>query len=437
METIKFDLAKKGDKFKILNATNGGPWYKRHALDQYRSNLAEYKAARIPYSRNHDSGVVPTYGGPYSHDINKIFPVFDADPYDPDSYDFACTDEEILKCLEAGTETYFRLGQTIEHQIKKHNILPPKDFKKWAVICEHIIRHYNEGWANGYNFNIEYWEIWNEPDMVNANGTSCTWGGSRELFLDFYEVAAKHLKGCFPHLKIGGPALSDSMSFGELFLKEMQKRNVPLDFFSWHIYTNDPSKMVYRANFLKELLIKYGYENAESHLNEWNYIKGWTEEFVYSLECMHGIKGAAFVMACICEAQKSNAVDMLMYYDTRPSTFNGAFDYYTARPLKGYYPLYWYGMFYDMTAEIKAENKLEDIYTLCGVDENEKALSIITYYTDNDDTAENKTVKLDFGKSGKYEVYLLDQEHTNELISTTDNLTFELKPNSCILIKEI
>lgn len=130
METLQFDLSKSGKKFKILNATNGGPWHKRHANDQFRSNFADYKAARIPYSRNHDSGVVGIYGGPYSHDITHIFPHFDADPYDPASYDFACTDESIFVCLDAGTETFFRLGQTIEHQIKKHGTLPPSDFKK-------------------------------------------------------------------------------------------------------------------------------------------------------------------------------------------------------------------------------------------------------------------------------------------------------------------
>ena len=32
-------------------------------------------------------------------------------------------------------------------------------------------------------------------------------------------------------------------------------------------------------------------------------------------------------------------------------------------------------MFYDMEAEIKAENNIEDIYTLCGVDKNDKVLS--------------------------------------------------------------
>ena len=130
METLRFDLSKTGKPFKNLNAVNGGPWHRRHADDQYRSNLEDYKAARIPFSRNHDSAVCGIYGGPYSHDITCIFPDFDADPYDPSSYDFACTDESILVCLEAGTETFFRLGQTIEHQIKKHGTIPPKDFLK-------------------------------------------------------------------------------------------------------------------------------------------------------------------------------------------------------------------------------------------------------------------------------------------------------------------
>jgi len=39
-----------------------------------------------------------------------------------------------------------------------------------------------------------------------------------------------------------------------------------------------------KAKRIKALLKKYNYNNAESILNEWNYIKGWTNEFVYSLE---------------------------------------------------------------------------------------------------------------------------------------------------------
>ena len=145
MQTLKFNLSDGRHVFKIMNATNGGPRHKRHATDQSMSNFVDYRAARIPYARNHDSALFITYGGPYSHDINRIFPDFNADPTDPASYDFACTDEAILVSLESDTKTFFRLGQTIEHQVKKHGTIPPADFNKWAVICEHIIRHYTEG----------------------------------------------------------------------------------------------------------------------------------------------------------------------------------------------------------------------------------------------------------------------------------------------------
>ena len=435
MNTLRFDLTRNDGNFKILNATNGGPWHKRHANDQYRSNFDDYKAARIPYARNHDSAVHGVYGGPYSHDITCIFPDFDADPCDPASYDFPCTDEAILVCLDAGTETFFRLGQTIEHQIKKHGTIPPKDFHKWAVICEHIIRHYNEGWADGFHLNIQYWEIWNEPDLdPDDSANKRTWGGTKAQFFDLYEIAAKHLKGCFPDLKIGGPALAGNEAWAEDFLRTMQARNVPMDFFSWHIYCVEPETMVQKAYRMRALMEKYGYGHAESILNEWNYVKGWTEAFLYSIEMIHGVKGAAFTMACISEMQHA-PLDMLMYYDTRPSVFNGAFDYYTYRKLKGYYPLYWYGMMYDMAHEVRADHQPENVYALCGVDAQGKATAIVTYYSD-DDGACNQKLTVDFGRKSQWEVYLVDADHDGALLKVTDDLTFDLKVHSILLLKE-
>lgn len=295
--------------------------------------------------------------------------------------------------------------------------------------------HYNEGWADGLNLNIQYWEIWNEPDLDDDDSKNKrTWGGTKAQFFDMYEIAAKHLKTCFPHLKIGGPALAHNVVWAEDFLCQMQKRNVPIDFFSWHIYCTEPETMLYKSERIKGLLDKYGYSDAESIINEWNYVKGWTDQFLYTIKSIHGIKGAAFTMACICAAQHSD-IDMLMYYDTRPSGFNGAFDYYTYEPLKGYYPLYWYGMFYDMEKEIESDNKIENIYSLCGVDKDGKILAVVTYYTD-DDLAENKKISLNFGKESNYGIYLLDEEHNGELIDTTDQLRFDMKRHSALLIKE-
>ncbi len=435
MENIIFDTSVSYGKFKLLNATNGGPWHKRHADDQYRTNMADYKAARIPYSRNHDSAVCGIYGGPYSHDITCIFPDFNADPYSPDSYDFACTDEAILVCLEAGTETFFRLGQTIEHQIKKHGTLPPRDFKKWAIICEHIIKHYNYGWADGFKLGIKYWEIWNEPDLDSDDSPNkrC-WGGTKAEFFDFYEITAKHLKTSFPEIRIGGPALAYREDWAEDFIKRAQKNNIPMDFFSWHIYSNEPAPIFERAKRIKDMLQKYGFTQTESILNEWNYVKGWGEEFVYSIESIIGMKGAAFIMSVISEAQKAD-IDLLMYYDTRPSVFNGVFDYYTYRPLKGYYPFLWYGSFYDLEYEIRANHTPDHIYTLAGADSDGKISAIITYYSDKDNELA-KEIKVDFGKNAEYEIYLLDSQHNGEHINTTDSLIFRIENQSCIYIKE-
>ena len=440
MEVLKFDLSKNSGNFKILNATNGGPCYRRGAIDQLRTNFEDYKAARIPYARNHDCAIHGVYGGPYSNDVAKIFTDLDADPSDPCAYDFACTDEYILATLDAGTETFFRLGATIEHQIKKHETRVTCDYHKYAEICEHIIRHYNEGWANGYKLGIKYWEIWNEPDLdcdVSDLSKHRTWGGTKEEFLDFFEILAKHLKQRFPDLKIGGPALASGLpEYNRYFIENISRRNVPIDFFSWHIYAVEPSEIIERGNSIMALLREFGYGGVESILNEWNYVKGWTDDFVYSLETIHGMKGAAFSMACISEAQKQKCIDMLMYYDTRPSVFNGAFDFYTYRKLKGYYPLYYYGMFYDMAYESRCEAEPENIYTLCGVDKNGKALLVVTNYSDKDNTGA-RDVKIDFGREGKYEIYLLDENHENELVSVTSNLEFTILRNSLIMIKEI
>ena len=437
MENIKFDLSKRIGKFRPMNAVNNGPVHRRHANDQEMSNLNHYKAAKIPYARNHDAALCSTYGGEHSVDISAVFPNFNADPYEEESYDFACTDEYIAITFEAGTETFYRLGQKIEHYIKKFDAMPPKDFKKWAVICEHIIRHYNYGWANGFEYNIRYWEIWNEPDLDYQQPIIRTWGGTREQFYDLYEITAKHLKSCFPELKIGGPALCGNVDWARHFLCEMQKREVPIDFFSWHIYTNRVGHVIERAKDMKDVMGKYGYGDAESILNEWNYINGWEgEAFVYSIEQIIGLKGASFTLAVMCVSQKSDIIDMLMYYDARPCAFNGLFDFYTLRPFKGYYPFLWYGCFYDLEAEVRSESDPVNVYSLCGVDKAGKVTAVVTYYV-NDDTAPAKSIMIDFGREGKYEVFYLDNIHDPNVREITDNLEFTLERCASILIKEI
>ena len=425
MASIKVDFSKNMGKVKPMHATNNGPavemkYLKEGRLHPFNNNLYEFKEAGIPYARTHDSSFYHRYGQEHTVDVYYIFPNFDADPYDPKNYDFECTDQYLLGCELAGTEVFYRLGQRIEHEVKKYGIHPPKDFQKWAVICEHIIRHYTEGWANGFKMKMEYWEIWNEPDLHWNNGhVSPTWSGTKEQFFEFYHVAATHLKNCFPNLKIGGPALAGDLEWAEDFLAHLK---APLDFFSWHCYSHSVEKMVAKSQKVRELLDKYGFEKAESILNEWNYVLGWHgDDIVYSHEQRRKIKGASFSLAAMCACQNSS-IDMLMYYDARPNEFwNGMFDdMVIGRVLKGYYPFPMFNTLYRLGNSVEALSDENTVYVGAAMN-GERAAVVLTHFVDEESEAKDVSIELSGfgGESGtELEIYLLDDAHDLERIQT-------------------
>ncbi|MBO5439815.1 MAG: hypothetical protein J6A53_04080 [Clostridia bacterium] len=438
MSTIKVNFNKEIDKIRIMHAVNNGPVVA--GSDQTRGNQDAYKAARIPYARTHDASFYAGYGGNHTVDVNFIFPDFDADVNDPNSYDFACTDLYMKQIIDYGAKPFFRLGSKIEHEVKKYNTFPPKDFKKWAEICEHIIEHYTEGWADGFYYDIEYWEIWNEPDLDahEENNKRC-WQGTFEEFVDFFSTSAKHLKNRFPNLKIGGPASCGDEEWSEAFLKEIKKKDTPLDFFSYHWYWTQPYDMTDKCTRVRKMLDRCGYENAETNLNEWNYVRGWSDEFVYSIKQIIGMKGAAFTSACMSACQNCRDVDMIMYYDARPGTFNGLFDFYTMEPLKGYYPFYIYANLYEMENQIEAICDDKDIYVV-GAKNSDKCGLMVTYYSENDnDGAKKVTLDIDGFDASRLKFYLIDESNSyvpKTTYKVEDNkVTMRLERNSIVYIE--
>lgn len=411
--SLKVDQSKVLGELKPMNAVNNGPV--RAPQAQKRGNFETYAAAGFPYARLHDANLCYSYGGPHVVDINAIFPNFDADENDPASYDFVLTDLYLSNIVAAGTKVFYRLGQSIEHWGKKYDIFPPKDFHKWARICEHIILHYNEGWANGFHFDIEYWEIWNEPDLDPGPHSPC-WQGTKEEFFDLFEIAVKYLKGKFPHLKIGGPASAGFRTYAVEFLAEMEKRGVPLDFYSWHNYDQHPHHLGDKSVWLRELLDSHGYTKTESILNEWNYVRDWIENWVYSLRAMQGLKGASFATAVMCVSQ-DKPIDMLMYYEARiGSAMNGLFDLVSLEPLKTYYS---YLTFHEMTKlgkEVASESDSERIYSLA-VSNGRTTEMLVTYYEEDDDTPPTE-LSLQFETTEESEVsfYLTDGTHDAECV---------------------
>jgi len=441
MSEVLIDFSKTCGKIKPMNCLNNGPTgHEVRAVSNFRA----YKNAHIPYARTHDTA----FQDEHLIDVHRIFKNFDADETDPASYVFGPTDEYIALTFAAGTKIFYRLGASIEHSHKVGTCVP-KDFDKYARICEHIVRHYTENWANGFQYDIEYWEIWNEADCKNPDGSNPCWQGTDEEFIHFYGIVASHLKKCFPHLKIGGPAFTRpkrNYEFVMGFLNYVKDNNIPLDFFSYHRYANTP-KIIYEA--VKEgesVLEEAGLEGTMTILNEWNYIRGWLgEDWVYSLRSEKSLKGASFVLGSMCAGQASS-LGMLMYYEGRPCGMCGIFDTDTYAPLKPYYSFVMFHELYSLGTWIRSEYEQNDIYVCAAAGEKDRAV-ILTYYID-DDEAPEKVVDLQLRNvieehGVKVSIYRLDENQNNELVgeeyfmSKNFNLRLKFRIYTSYLIKII
>ena len=425
---ITIDFKKfNGKKIKALHGVNNSPL----KLDKPIDTFIE---AGIPYTRLHDTG--GAYGRNVFVDIPNIFPDFDADENDPASYRFEFTDAYLKQLYASGTKVFYRLGVTIEnnYKIRAYHIHPPKDFAKWARICERIIRHYNEGWANGFKYGIEYWEVWNEPENPPM------WQGTREQFFELYKVTARHLKKCFPNIKVGGYAscgfygLRDQkdsafhrsfVEWAEKFTEMCAKENIPLDFYSWHRYFNDPDEIIFDAEYVRKLLDKNGLTKTESIFNEWNYYN-WQSKYPFDL--MKEAEGASNIAKAFILLQKL-PVDKAMYYNAYPSSGYGGMYYFpsgTVTPT--YYSFKTFNSLYKLGSEVECDYDNSKIAVLAAG--NGKAGALIA--------ANNKDVpvKANFilqNVQGNIKAFIIDKKRTFEEIKFTPE--FEMPPYSVLLVE--
>lgn len=443
--TLKINLSAEKGKIKPMHGINNAPF---HGAD---FGMFHYLTeAGIPYSRLHDTGGI--FGCGVFVDIANIFPNFDADPHLPESYEFAFTDSLLKALSDAGAEPFYRLGCTIENYcrtVAPMRIFPPKDYSKWAVICEHIIRHYNEGWGNGYHLGINYWEIWNEPDNQPDSTENPMWNGSMEDYFKLYEVAANHLKACFPQLKIGGYAscgfyeilnmssasqanvserTSYFIEFFDKFLKYISSTEYksPLDFFSWHSYADRNSNIRF-AEYAREMLDKYGYTSTESILNEWN-----------PGIALRGTLTDAANIAAMFIAMQNSPVDMLAYYDGNiASSYCGMFNPLTKTPFKAYYAFKAFNELYRLGTQCAVCGECSDgqigggVYALAAKDGDKTAVMLVN-------TEDTVIITLPADDSRAYRLYLLDQDND---YNNTDTINpgdgFVLPPQAIAVLKDI
>ena len=437
---VKVDWQAEKGPVKAVNAVGQPPMLGGPANFTMMHYLKE---AGVPFSRLHDVG--GWLGRGLWVDIPNLFPDFDADENDPKSYAFDMTDALMKSLKSNNVEPYFRLGVTIEnfagYGYRPRRTMPPKDFAKWARVCEHVIRHYNEGWADGFTMGITYWEIWNEPENHPETDKNPMWRAPFSEYIRFYGVVAPHLKAKFPSVKIGGyghcgfyagvgsdhipaanssPRMEHFVKCSHEFLKAVKENGWPLDFFSYHSYSA-PKEALRQVRFADEHLNEYGFtaDRTERHFNEWLPYVGHDN--------LGTAKQAAGIAAELIGLQ-NGPCDVACIYDARcgVGNYSPLFNPMTYKPHKAYYAFTAFNELRKAGKAVAAVSSDADVWVAAAKGAGGQVVMLA-----NDSDAE-KTLKLDFGGRSAKSCRITDNDRTD---ASVDGTLDKLPPHSfCVIM---
>lgn len=244
-------------------------------------------------------------------DVSHIFPDASADEYDPKSYRFAPTDALIRAAAQSGAQIVYRLGESNNGWY----YALPQNAEKWVRICVNIIRHYNDGWAEGMHLGLRYFEVWSAPDTMPDVGNAAVFA--------LYEKAAHGIKSYDPDLQVGGMGFAAYGAMAREFLKFCKKKQLPLDFVSICAYGEMPDDALSGVQKLAAYLQKSDMGYLPMLVTEWNRcapdtvaVNAADKQARY--DSLHSLQGAVYCAAMLLCMQNIPEIAMATYYDAQP-----------------------------------------------------------------------------------------------------------------------
>lgn len=289
---VTFTIGSSGNAIQPLLGVNAGPLHWNGRADN-NDLFSEYSQIGVKAVRSHDiSGAL---------DMVIMYPDRSKDPTLQSSYNFSTgggssndygSDAWVASLQANGLQLYLRFWDTPSASEREN----------WVKAAVEVIRHYHEGKWSGYTGLVNSVEIGNEPDSPNFWPSPYT----KEEFYQLYVDTANAIRAAFPTMKIGGPGITQSgfsnstgQTWVRSFMDYVKASGAPLDFFSWHLYSNVPADFTTGAAFFRSELDSRGYTASESHVTEWNtrIQHGTTDPIVLAanLEYRTKAKGAALL----------------------------------------------------------------------------------------------------------------------------------------------
>lgn len=369
-----------------------------------------------------------------------IYREFSIDGAEQVVYDWRAVDKVYDQLLEIGIKPFVELSfmpvqlasgtKTLFHW--QGNITPPKDYNKWADLCEAFARHLVERYGLD-EVRTWYFEIWNEPNL------DYFWAGSQAEYFKLYDYAVEAIKKVDSSLRVGGPATAAG-AWIEPFLNHCTedfnavtgKRGVPVDFVSYHGYPTDAG-LVVGGEKVTYLHSNYWYDMArdnhkivvskelplEIHVTEWN----------SSPDCRDPRHDDSNNAAFICQMIKDVAgyVDTYSYWTLSDifeergwpeAEFHGGFGLLTVNGIKkpSFHAFRMLHMMGDQRIPVTID-KVDGLDGLATVSDEGAQILLWNYVAPESEEAVSRTVSLELnGISGErvtVKRYLVDEYHSN------------------------
>ncbi len=366
--TVKVDLSMQTGTVKPMHAMCNGPV-------SYGADISSlFREIGVPYVRfdGTDSPI-----SAHAVDISRIFKDKYADPRDMSSYDFTYTDKYVSAAYNSGAKVIFRLGESIDRMGIAESPQLPEDIDSYVEVCANIVRHYNDYFANGYAFGIEYFEIL---------GFSEEYGNDRDRIFELYRRISSALKLVDPDLKVGGMCFDTGSGALREFLRYCRKTRAPLDFLTVSSFDGAPSKAAEDIKALIPLLHNLGFSSTEIIVGAWSFIdseaaQNYPLKKIMSsgedkfaeirrrlFESQHSVKGAAYSLALMISLGKIKELGMACHYDAQPniSPWCAISDRYGNRE-KAFFAFRAYGEIYRAGREIYTANEDQPGFAHSGI----------------------------------------------------------------------
>lgn len=189
----------------------------------------------------------------------------------PGRYDWSASDQLVSVARTNGLKVLGFLGFSTHWNTTApasvtnrgdRELFPPADLAAWERYVETIVRRYAA--------DVEYWEVWNEPDLAGF------WAGTPAQYARLLAIAAKAAKRANPNAKIvlGGLALGgarlDPNFLADILSDPANPAAQSFDVMNLHVY-GTVGEAQRRMSYVKRELARFGVSNRPIWVTEVGY----------------------------------------------------------------------------------------------------------------------------------------------------------------------